>query len=153
MGDAGEQGARGRVDEGERVAPLAVAQAPGERRIRPQPRAVRLVHLQRALRRQPAILTTMARRHGHPLLKAALARRAQAWAAALVARVPVLGRLVSELVRVEVIDRAPIASTRVPPSSWASGTDRQCRAFENFEKTSKRGVFRAFSIAIEDSGL
>jgi membrane protein len=36
----------------------------------------------------------------------ALARRAQAWAAALVARIPVLGRLVSELVRVEVIDRA-----------------------------------------------
>jgi membrane protein len=36
----------------------------------------------------------------------AVARRAQAWAAALVARVPVLGRLVSELVRVEVIDRA-----------------------------------------------
>ena len=36
----------------------------------------------------------------------ASARRVQARAAALVARIPVLGRLVSELVRVEVIDRA-----------------------------------------------
>jgi len=36
----------------------------------------------------------------------ALARRGQAWAAGLVSRIPVLGRLVSELVRVEVIDRS-----------------------------------------------
>jgi len=35
-----------------------------------------------------------------------LARRGQAWAAGLVSRIPVLGRLVSELVRVEVIDRS-----------------------------------------------
>ncbi len=32
--------------------------------------------MQQTLRRQPAILTTMARRHGHPTLKAALARHA-----------------------------------------------------------------------------
>jgi membrane protein len=36
----------------------------------------------------------------------AVARRGQTWAAGLLARIPVLGRLVSELVRVEVIDRS-----------------------------------------------
>jgi len=40
------------------------------------PSAALLRATQQALRRHPEVLTTMARRHGHPALKAALARRA-----------------------------------------------------------------------------
>ena len=50
--------------------------------------------MQRKLRLAPTVLTTMARRHGHPLLRVALARRALEWRDARGAAAPaqVMGR-------------------------------------------------------------